>query len=391
MANLTTTAPQHLPELPLELLLDILEWLLVLGGKANHRSAAYLAQSCRLLRTSEAGRQARYLHAVASLSLSLPSRLPKKLAYETEVLDTSRWPPQVPLMVDQRPDNADGLRCASEGFLDVDGHFGLSSDRDTLLCFTRRPALTATTPLALSPTSCREGSVLQRSIPLPSRAWKLAPDSDGTRCAVLYEMTANLEKIDIWNLQSGLREGGFELDESGGLAEYNEIDFIALDGQYLSLERDGSAEVRHVSLDITEDSTFPVIWSFAVHERDGWVPAGTSLLSPHFVSVIVCAAGEINEGPQVLVHIYRLDSTSSQLLATFSMPKPSRGPVNHVIAGARIAPGEEGIVVFAVLGDIVSRPGPGSKALHTDKSSDSFYKVPTRRCNPRGPPVSRRG
>lgn len=129
---------RKLPELPLELLLDILEMLLALGGKANQRSAAYLAQSCRLLRSSEVGKRARYIHALASHSMSVPERLPKNLEYEAEVLETSSWPHEPPpTQPNDQHEDSTSLPAVSESFLDVDGHIALSLDRRSLICFKR--------------------------------------------------------------------------------------------------------------------------------------------------------------------------------------------------------------------------------------------------------------
>ena len=87
---------QHPSQLPMELLLEVLETLLASGCKASHRTAAALAQSCRALRASQPGKRARYYQALASKSQPVPSRLPENLEYETEVLESSRWPHQPP-------------------------------------------------------------------------------------------------------------------------------------------------------------------------------------------------------------------------------------------------------------------------------------------------------
>lgn len=174
---------RSLPDLPLELLPDILEWLLALGGKAKHLSAAYLAQSCRLLRSSEAGKRARYLHPAANLSLSVPRLLPTNLEYETEVLEEASWPPRWPAQPppDKRSEDAAGLRDVAES------------------CYERRPESSSAISSSSKPT-CDEGNALRRTVPLRSRVSKLALDTDGTRCAVLYEPTAVLELIEIRGL-----------------------------------------------------------------------------------------------------------------------------------------------------------------------------------------------
>lgn len=126
----------RLPELPLELILEILESLLALGDKVSHRTAAYLAQTCGTLRRSEAGRRARYIHARASFSLSAPQRMPVDLDHESEVLLASKWPPRVPPCIASLPEDADGLQLphVSEAFLEGEC-IAVSHDRRSLLCY----------------------------------------------------------------------------------------------------------------------------------------------------------------------------------------------------------------------------------------------------------------
>lgn len=93
MADSTLEIPA-LPKLPMEYLevLEVLEHLVRLPDPASQLGAAYLAQSCRMLRASQGGKKARYTHELTSLSISPPVKMPVNLDYEIEVLDTSCWP-----------------------------------------------------------------------------------------------------------------------------------------------------------------------------------------------------------------------------------------------------------------------------------------------------------
>lgn len=156
---------QNLPDLPLELLLDIIEMLLASGDWTSRASAAHLAQTCTALRSAEIGKQARYVHALASLSMSVPDKLPANLDYETEVLLTARWPHQAPLA--EQPEQAtESLHAVCESFLSPDGYVGLSLDRKSIMCFSDLAASSSAAPAPHSHATCLEHSVLRRTIEL---------------------------------------------------------------------------------------------------------------------------------------------------------------------------------------------------------------------------------
>lgn len=114
------------PKLPMELMLELIDLLLAAGGGASTKGAARMAQTCATLRSSEAGKRARYLHALALRSLSAPKLLPSNLVDETEVLLSSRWPHQAP--PHDVPEGTPGLDLAFEAILRGDECFTLSED-----------------------------------------------------------------------------------------------------------------------------------------------------------------------------------------------------------------------------------------------------------------------
>lgn len=198
--------------------------------------------------------------------------------------------------------------------------------------------------------------MLQRTIPLRSEVSLWAADQDGTCCAVLFEPTETTrEMIQVWNLQTGICQGILESDEADYLV-HGAVIYIDLNAQFLSIERDDFAEIRYISRDCSSKAGFPLVRNTC--SQVYWRVIGVSLLSPGFVAEMIVLVGDASNPPLLRIQFHRLERSTSRLVATFFMPAPRhRGPVDHIAAGADIVPGQEGLVVIIVQGDIVSQEG----------------------------------
>lgn len=148
------------------------------------------------------------------------------------------------------------------------------------------------------------------------------------------------------------------MDESGHLARYGEIQRIAMNAQYLLIERRGHAQVRYIPASLTPQLIWPLAWSSATvqQEQRRWFTVGASLLSPHFVAAMISPNAVDDSAQNLKIRIHRLERTSSRLMATILMTPQPGGPVCHIASGVDILPNEKGLVVISALGGVVSLP-----------------------------------
>lgn len=379
--NLRTTATypriMTLRQVPVELVLDILELLLAQNDKASYRAAAVLAQSCSALRASNAGKRARYFDALAWHSVSSPSsKLPSNIDHEVEVLGTSRWPHEDPV---DGPAPGDGTRTQTFGWAvpgppgigwveletlaPLDAHLRgsmiitLDSSGRKLHCFVAKPSKESaalrgydrpdaymTSRLSIARPQVTN---LEKVIHLGSKATRIAVDEDCTNCVVLYAEPEDQGKeiIEVMSLESGDVLASFYLENPSTYVAAQRITSLEMTGSYFLLKRhSGHAEVRRWRLTSDEpQSNCPVVW---LAEQSF---ASMQLLAPQFLAVTR------ND-----VQLFRLGQQSSQHVATLELPvfpvipgQPVFPRHDYVRAGGKLTPGQQGSVVIQVKSKIV--------------------------------------
>lgn len=210
----------------MELLLEVLEQLLALPDRASHRSAAYLAQSCSALRASQPGKRARCFHALASKGLSVPSWLPENIEYETEALETSRWPHLAPHSVS----NDLRVSTVSEGSFGRDGRIvDLSQDCKSLHCYTLEANGDCFPEEVSNPSQAKLEilSASKKAIQLNARVRLCTATTDSRFCIVLYESSLSSvqdasEIIEVRDMQTGVRRAKLCLAPSDGFAMHRD-------------------------------------------------------------------------------------------------------------------------------------------------------------------------
>lgn len=375
-------------ELPIELLLDILELLLAERGKSSYRAAAGLAQACRRLRTSEAGKRARYFYALALRSMSVPSSLPVDLDYEIEVLCASRWPFEDPFEDpdEQRQVFQLGARYFNGGAISGEEDAKLKADAqamDTALEFL----LHGDTIIALDATGKKllvgvarampmaqilvdeyddraehnvpshysiarpEAIALHKVIQLDSKVTKMAVDSDdGKTLALVYAEPEDKGKVtvEMRSLESGDIVASFVIRHASVYDDLCSIEEVKLMGDYLQLVDPERTEVRRWRTGATEksDMDWPILWE----SPEDHASYGVWLLAPHFMATTEQWAVES------VVEFHRLDQTMSTVVAICEFPDDfyEEDALDYVVCGSRIAPGEEGLVVIQINGTAVS-------------------------------------
>lgn len=357
------------PSLPVELILDMIE---ILSAQGERSSAALLAQSCRALRISEPGKRARYMRALASLGITIPERLPANLKYESQVLESSRWPHQEPR---HESNDSKGISAADiatffgdsrslgsahEALLRGDKCFMLSEDCKAMQCFVPEQD---ESPVA---APCLEKWTLQRSIALEAKAIHLSVDADAQFIAIVYERAPRPETenedgimtqvIEIRCLRTGARQAKWSVEIED--RDIDSITSLKLTSDYLLIRRTGRTEVGHWTAPVSDDNpALPLIWSSEIYEDAVFV---VWLLDPGFLAVqapaVAFAPADEGDQPTSTVDLWRLQqSEAAKLVAVIEFPEEAASEdfANYVVAGAKLAPGEEGLVVVVALGHVV--------------------------------------
>lgn len=369
-------------ELPVELLLQILEWLLASQDKVAYRAAAALAQSCTALRASREGQRARYFHAFGSHSVPVPNRLPQNADYELEVLRSSCWPHEDP--VDDADKALQVRQTAAVGEANVgstEEEMEDAIDSDTVEAYLRGSTtivldagrqtlrLLVAEPLAVSedlrcymdderlPTPFSiarpEAVGLHQVIRLESKVTLMSVDDDGDNCLLLYaeEKDRGKEVVEIRSLESGIVRASFCLSEATQYDICERVTRVSIVGGYFSLERwTGSSEVRRWKLDPQEpQSECPLLWSANPQAE----VKSVYLLAPHFL--VVNGERTYGDGDDEF-HFYRLGQMSSLHIVTLEFPSfyEDTSSPDYMRSGGKAVPGEEGLVVVQLRSSIVS-------------------------------------
>lgn len=150
-----------------------------------------------------------------------------------------------------------------------------------------------------------------------------------------------------------------ELSSHDSDDKHNPPSFVEFCGDYIMVHRvSRQAEVRRWSLPRSGEASFPVVWKSATLDEQHVRFHFVQLLWPFFLAIHVdvqeTAAAEDPVTSELW--LYRLDHTAVRHVASFQFPEPSWGPtgMNHLISGAKISPGEEGLVVIVATGNFVS-------------------------------------
>lgn len=367
------TMSQASPRLPLELLLEVLESLLDSQEKEQHRSAAYLAQSCRALRNSSAAKRARYVHALASHGMPASDWLPENLEYETEILETSKWPHLAP---PSKLKMVSPIPPLSNAFLAFDGRIVALTliDRRKLYCFEVEAQKSCSVKFSL-------GSA-HRVISLPSEVSHLVAAQSEDLCATLYKVgsAAETETIDVWHVRSGTRYARLRMDAASHGANLGRIIHINMNSEFMMLERllpvapdnpepdePGLQVRRWRSAQHVVDPSLPVV-TFNDEQAEQRKILSTSLLPSPFIAVQDVASAPLAPGERPLAYLklYRVKQTSATLLATIPMLGDSMEELECcVTTGVQLKRGAAGLVVIVVLGCVVS-PSLDYPNLSTD-------------------------
>lgn len=369
--NITSMA-QAQPKLPMELMLELMDQLLVRGDTGG---AAHLAQSCRTLRSSETGRRAQYLHALASHSMSVPELLPSNLEYETEVLLNSHWPHQAP--PHDVPQSARGLDQAFDAILRGNECFTLSENLKTINCFIADPKARTASP-AQGTTSQEESFTLRKSFTLDCAILAFTVDEVARTFAAAYDPTNSAGRrgyhqsptsqlVEVRCLETGAVLAELRLGESDGYNEHDEYKRLQLLGDYILLRRGTRSEPQLRRWRGTQLGAgklhCPVLWTLSEAESERFL-LGVELHAPCFLSVQMDSRRfneqDIDVEDPAITHLqlYHLDQDDVNLLVTLEIPEGH--PVsdlnnNYLKCGARLAPGEDGLVVVAAVEQVVGR------------------------------------
>lgn len=360
MSSSITTEAQTLPELPVEIFLEVLEVLVASPDKASHRAAVHLSASCRSLRATEAGKQVRYLSACAAMSISAPAKMPANLEYETELLLNATWPLEAPAQPDPLTSELIVSAClrGSECFV-------LPIDRTHIHCYISEPQVLAA-PGPSSTAAQVEKQVLRNTITLDARIAFFTVDEDANYCAVVYGDDDGKDGIDNTVLETPqsieircLRTGELALpDEEARLdidtSDGQRVTVVELMGDYLLLNIDEEIEVRRWRTKTSDSSPFPVVFR-SPPPGDNELRSSAHFISPNLIShTTSCATSDAKYKDAVF--IYSLGPASSNLLASFEFPKYEGDYLEHVVfaCGAKIAAGEDGLCVVSASNSLVS-------------------------------------
>lgn len=353
-------------ELPFELLLEVLEC--ALGDKATLRAAACLAQTCRALRTSEVGKQARYALTLCLLSISAPKKLPADLDYEIQVLQTSAWP-RPPRVKYTRLGASESVTAAC---LRGSEYFAISLDRRRLLCYTSEARIEATQQPSSPSTLQLETTVLRKAILLPEEVAFFAVDEEADFCAIVYgeaddeDITANADSpqsIEVRCLRTGepAVPGPLTVDVTNRRISAIEIlgDFLLLKFIHVS---DGF-EVRRWKVSPGNAPPCPVVYSRGPGE--GEIECGTSLFPPNYLSIQTRRSNWGNAGDGAQMHIYQLNHSFARLIATFKFPDyDGRLLQSYLTCGAKVEPGENSVCFITTSGSFVSQRCEAQSVCH---------------------------
>lgn len=187
----------------------------------------------------------------------------------------------------------------------------------------------------------------------------MAVDEDGKFVALLYAEREDKGKevIEVRSLESDEIQASFCLKEAGAFERESQSGHLALMGDYFLLQQSWQFQVRRWRLAPNEPrSESPIVWSSpepdpSLDDLDNIHVFFACFLAPNFL-----ATQDDEHGVPDSVKLHRLGQTTSTHIATIDFPNIGYDQpcLSYMVAGGKIAPGQEGLVVISIETNVVS-------------------------------------